>query len=186
MAVIDPQYFGEYRNLFLYGKPKHTFFTAAQTAALPLPDRAELSRMCSPWPRVNTLETAERYARFSVLLGKFLRLCEIAEEKSDQALCRAAESFCGEHFHDPDLSVESVAWALGVSRSKLSALFSKRHGGIKAYINLCRLRHAEVLLRNGNMSVAQVATESGFAEVRTFNRLFKAHHGISPTDYRKQ
>jgi AraC-like DNA-binding protein len=43
-----------------------------------------------------------------------------------------------------------------------------------------------VLLRNGNMSVAQVATESGFAEVRTFNRLFKAHHGISPTDYRKQ
>jgi AraC-like DNA-binding protein len=186
MAVFDPQYFGEFRDLFLYSKPKSPMFTAAQTAALPLPDRRELASMCSLWPPVSSLDKADRCARFAVLLGKFLRLCEVTEEKSDEALYRAATSYCAEHFHDHSLSVEKVACALGISRSKLSTLFSEKHGGLKAYINLCRLRHAELLLRNGNMSIAQVAEEAGFSEVRTFNRLFKQKNGKSPLVYRKQ
>ncbi len=83
------------------------------------------------------------------------------------------------------MAVDDVAQAMNISRSKLNALFSGRHGGIKTYINMRRIRYAEALLKSGNMSVAQVAEESGFFEIRTFNRLFKAYHGITPSQYRK-
>lgn len=186
MAVFDPQYYGEFRDIFLYGKPKTAFFTAEQTAAILPPDRQGLADLCNVWPRRETLENAERCAQFAVLLAKFLRLCGVSEERSDQTLYRAAVAYCAENFRDAELSVEDVAQALSISRSKLNGLFSEKYGGIKVYINTCRIRYAEMLLKNGDMSVAQVAAESGFAEIRTFNRVFKSHHGVNPTAYRKK
>ena len=79
-----------------------------------------------------------------------------------------------------------LAAAIGISRSKLNSLFSQEYGGIKAYINLCRVRHAEALLHGSRMSVAQVAEKAGFSEIRTFNRAFKKQHGVTPTEYRRK
>lgn len=185
MAVFDPRYYGEFRDIFLHGKPKTAFFTAEQSAAILPPDRKALVDLCNHYPRRGVLDNAERCAKFAVLLAKFLQLCGVADDPSDQALYRAAVNFCTERFYDAQLSVGDVAEALNISRSKLNGLFSEQYGGIKAYINLCRVRHAEVLLRSTDMSIAQVAEKSGFAEIRTFNRAFKKQHGVSPTAYRK-
>lgn len=185
MAVFDPRYYGELTDIFLRGEPKNWYFTAEQTAAILPSDRQGFANLCNIWPRRGVLETAERCARFAVILTQLLRLCGLADVQSDQTLYRAAIAYCAENFHNPALLVEDVARALNVSRSKLNALFSEKHGGIKAYINLCRIRQAEMLLKNGDASIAQVAAESGFSEIRTFNRAFKKHHGITPLAYRK-
>jgi AraC-like DNA-binding protein len=48
-----------------------------------------------------------------------------------------------------------------------------------------RVQHAANLLSNTDMSVTQVAFESGFEDLSHFSRAFKNTLGISPTDHKK-
>jgi AraC-like DNA-binding protein len=48
-----------------------------------------------------------------------------------------------------------------------------------------RIQYAANLLHNSNMSVSQVAFESGFEDLSHFSRLFKKLTGSNPTDYKK-
>ena len=48
-----------------------------------------------------------------------------------------------------------------------------------------RIRYAANLLHNSDMSVSQVAFESGFEDLSHFSRVFKKMMGINPTDYKK-
>jgi AraC-like DNA-binding protein len=41
-------------------------------------------------------------------------------------------------------------------------------------------------LRSKDWPVSRVAVESGFGNLAYFNRQFKAIHGMTPTEYRKQ
>lgn len=187
IAEFDPHYYGEFRDLLLHGKIQSPFFTAEQLEAVEPLNRQTYVDLCTEYPRRTELEKMSRRANFAALLAKIIPLCGVvADDATDEAFYRAAGTYCSEHFRDPMLSVEDVARAMNISRSKLNAHFSGKHGGIKAYINMRRIRYAELLLKNGDMSVAQVATEAGFSEIRTFNRLFKAYHGITPSQYRKK
>lgn len=53
------------------------------------------------------------------------------------------------------------------------------------FLNIYRLERAAELLQNDNKKLVDVAYESGFQSVRTFNDSFKAYYGISPTEYKK-
>ena len=48
-----------------------------------------------------------------------------------------------------------------------------------------RLSQACFLLKNTDMSIADIAEKTGYENVSFFFRLFKAQHGISPRKYRK-
>ena len=93
--------------------------------------------------------------------------------------------FCADHYRE-ELTVESVAESLGVSRSCVSHIFSCRIGvNFREYINSLRLTEAETLLGNRNYTVTEVANMTGFPTIRTFNRAFRKKHGLSPLAYRK-
>lgn len=49
-----------------------------------------------------------------------------------------------------------------------------------------RLEHASSLLRNSQMSVTEIAFESGFEDVSHFSRVFKERFGTSPVVYRQE
>jgi len=44
---------------------------------------------------------------------------------------------------------------------------------------------AKVLMQKNNMSVSEIAFETGFEDVSYFGRFFKKHTGFAPTEYRK-
>ena len=48
-----------------------------------------------------------------------------------------------------------------------------------------RLKKAKTLLRNGNMTVENVAMAVGYPNVEHFNRIFKKKMGMTPVQYRK-
>ena len=48
-----------------------------------------------------------------------------------------------------------------------------------------RVRHAANLIANTDLSVTQVAFESGFEDLSHFSRSFKKVMGTNPTDYKK-
>ena len=54
------------------------------------------------------------------------------------------------------------------------------------YLNLYRFNEACALLVKKELSMIEVAHESGFKSVRNFNHIFKKLAGMSPSDYAKR
>lgn len=93
--------------------------------------------------------------------------------------------YCAAHYKE-DLSVDSVAEQLRLSRSCVSHIFSDRISmSFNDYINSLRLREAKEILKNRDFSITEAASLSGFPTIRTFNRAFQKHYGMTPSAYRK-
>ena len=48
------------------------------------------------------------------------------------------------------------------------------------------MERAEILLREGNMSVSDAARAVGFDSASRFTSAFKEKYGVSPSEYRRQ
>jgi len=124
-------------------------------------------------------------AYLTALIGKLLRFYSIEKTRYPRDNVLKIMEYCGKHYKE-ELTVDSVAESLGISRSCVSHIFGTRISmGFCDYVNSLRLAEAEELLPNGNYSITEVANLAGFPTIRTFNRAFLKKHGISPSAYRK-
>lgn len=90
-------------------------------------------------------------------------------------------------FLDPDFSLNYLESLLGINRHYLSQMFRfKFNTTFTVYVNDIRLKHAEYKLSNPGLeaSVSDIALDSGFKTERTFYRVFKAKHNITPNQFR--
>ena len=87
----------------------------------------------------------------------------------------------------PDFCAADLAEMLGVSQNRLAQLFRRQtiHRTPDAYIDNLRVLAALRLLREKpNYTIAVVAEEAGFSNVRTLQRRIQEAIGMSPVDYR--
>lgn len=87
----------------------------------------------------------------------------------------------------PDFNAQALAEMLGVSQNRLVQLFRHQtiHHTPEAFIDNLRTLEALRLLREQpNYTIAVVAEEAGFANVRTLQRRILEVIGMSPVDYR--
>lgn len=85
-----------------------------------------------------------------------------------------------------DLSVKALADHLEVSGSYLREQFRKGAGiSLGHFVRSMRLIAATRLLRESNLSVRQVAEQSGFGSFTAFSRAFGQVYGASPSVYRR-
>lgn len=92
-----------------------------------------------------------------------------------------------ETHYTEDLSLEILSKEFGVSRFTLSRLFTdKLHTTFPYYVNSKRLEYACSLLLSTDLSVTQIALDSGFGSSRTFFREFKEAYHTTPREYRKK
>lgn len=85
-----------------------------------------------------------------------------------------------------DLSVEQLADLAGFSKYHFERLFKSSMGiSCYQYITKRRVMMAQELLGNTDLSVMDIALQSGFFSLSTFNRVFKDINKCSPTEYRK-
>ena len=56
---------------------------------------------------------------------------------------------------------------------------------VYAYLRTYRLQIAEKLLREGNLSVGEIATEIGYTNPNKFTSAFRGEYGMTPTEYKK-
>ncbi len=90
-----------------------------------------------------------------------------------------------EHARD-DISLEQLAARHFISKYHLSRIFSRITGyTFRDYLILHRLSIAKDLLVHTGKSVSEVCQLSGYSNVNHFIRIFKAHEGVSPHQYRK-
>lgn len=84
------------------------------------------------------------------------------------------------------LMLKDISGYLGISKSRFSHLF-KEYTGITFvdYLAEERIRHAQNLFLNPKAQIIDIAFDSGFASISSFNRAFKKVTGLSPSKFRE-
>lgn len=86
-----------------------------------------------------------------------------------------------------EISLDKMAFDLGVSKYVLSRLFAKTfHCNFNKYINDVRINYAVAALENTKESITNICLDAGFASQRTFNRVFKERYKVTPKEYRNR
>lgn len=85
------------------------------------------------------------------------------------------------------LSIRDLASYAGLNRSAFCAFFKQEFGTtFLAYLNALRIERACELLRRGELSVSEVAYESGFGSLTHFSRTFRKLKTCSPSKWAEQ
>jgi AraC-like DNA-binding protein len=89
-----------------------------------------------------------------------------------------------QHFDDPDLSLTQIAKASGFPSKIISDTISSQFDtNVKSYINQIRVVEAQRLLQESELNISEIAYKVGFNSPGSFNRVFKNHTSLSPTEY---
>jgi two-component system response regulator YesN len=87
---------------------------------------------------------------------------------------------------DDRLSIEALAKRFLKSPSALKKIFkADRHIPIHEYIVRKRMQFARQLLRQNELSISEIASITGYAELSNFSRDFKKYFGRSPRGFLK-
>jgi len=86
-----------------------------------------------------------------------------------------------------ELTVDEAAEATGYGKSNFCKVFKRVTGNsFHKALNVRRIGVAKSLLGETDMSVAAIAEAVGFAETKTFCRVFREQENTTPTAYRKK
>lgn len=130
-----------------------------------------------------------------------LSLCDLAGQGTPatqaEALRDRIRAYVGRHLHDASLSIDSIALALNCSKRLLHKSFGEgnaesegeRGDTLAQYILRRRLDGCMRELRDpaqAARSITEIAFSWGFNSSAHFSRAFRAHAGVSPSDYRQR
>jgi AraC family transcriptional regulator len=88
---------------------------------------------------------------------------------------------------DDDLTLEQMAEAADLGRTRFSEMFRKSTGqSPHQFVLGHRVERAKEMLRSAEVRVLDVAVACGFKTQQHFARVFRRACGISPTEYRLQ
>ncbi|MCI5049279.1 MAG: helix-turn-helix transcriptional regulator [Rickettsiales bacterium] len=89
-------------------------------------------------------------------------------------------------YRELGINRESLAQHVGVNEQALSkALNGHFQKSFNEYVNRYRIEEAKERLLNEKTAVTVIAFEVGFNSIASFNRVFRAMVGTSPTEYRQ-
>ena len=121
------------------------------------------------------------------LLEKAIDLREKAQPRKYDTLLKQAQDYIEAHYHEYDISLNSVAASVNLSPNHFSAIFSQELGEtFIEYLTKIRMEKAKELLSTTDGPVADLAYQLGWASSNYFCTVFKKYTGVTPLQYRKQ
>jgi AraC-like DNA-binding protein len=105
------------------------------------------------------------------------------------ARLRAVLDQLARSFHEPELTLATVAKGQRMSPRYLQRLLETAGTSFTACVNEMRLQRAFALLtqaRAGECRISDIALQAGFSDISYFNRLFRSRFGDTPTGVRSQ
>jgi AraC family transcriptional regulator, regulatory protein of adaptative response / methylphosphotriester-DNA alkyltransferase methyltransferase len=88
---------------------------------------------------------------------------------------------------DPDLSLARVAHEIATSRRQLQRALAEVGGtSFSRELQRIRMAHAAELLLEGSLPIQTVAGAVGYRQAAQFAKVFRRHHGESPSSFRRQ
>ena len=150
-------------------------------------DLSDKTQLINQLVTTQSTETLKLTAILHLLFAELERQTEFVENsRSDNSLYHAAINYISENFRN-DITLCDMAKSLGYHEKYLSTtLHSLTKMNFRTFLATYRINHAKSLLRGTEDTVAQIAMESGFSSLNTFNRVFKSATGKTPSEYRKR
>lgn len=123
--------------------------------------------------------------------GLVLELMGMATRRSAEGLSpkpprwlREAREFINENFRER-ISLLSLAALVDVQPAYLARVFRKHYQcTLGHYVRRLRLNHASKELGHSSVSLADIATATGFYDQSHFTHAFKLHTGVTPAEFR--
>lgn len=173
LCIFSPNLVKEYSTRTIGKVPQDNFF---------VPQLYLVDALCNLTPE-HTI-TQKKGALYS-LCGEFDTNRAYSTYLSDNdKLLDKIFAFVDENFTS-DCSLKRLSKMIGYDYAYLSRCFHKIVGlPYKAYVNHCRLSYACYLLENTDYTIIQCALESGYESLRSFNRNFKIHFNMTPSEYK--
>jgi len=107
------------------------------------------------------------------------------KDQNQNAIINRIVEYVNVNYQRP-FTIKDMARTLNVSTSYASRTFSETMGmSIKSHINEIRMYHAQYLFRYTNLPVSAVAEQVGYADVRSFYKMFEKHFGITSSQLRR-
>lgn len=98
-------------------------------------------------------------------------------------LIRQMERYILDHLLEP-ITVREIAESVGRHPNYCGMVFRREKGcGLQEYIHRLRLEHAVNLMREGDLTIGEIALQSGYHDIYYFSRVFKNIKGVSPSAY---
>lgn len=126
-------------------------------------------------------------AYVQILLARSIEKLQLIEKSKTegQDIIYQAVAYIAKNFRE-EISLNSMAKALGVNKYSLSRVFSGVfHSNFKQYLNEQRLNYVSNLLECTDKNITEICMDAGFESQRTFNRVFHERFKMTPREYRK-
>jgi AraC-like DNA-binding protein len=113
-------------------------------------------------------------------------VCERVSVKGNRRIKECVIGFVEKNYTNTELSVSVIADSMAMHPRYISSAFKKQTGlGLLDYIMDFRIKKSKALLSETNANVEKIANAVGYANARTFTRVFKSIEGVTPTKYRE-
>jgi len=107
---------------------------------------------------------------------------EIVSEK--EKFLQKVVAYIQDHMTDSQLSVETLSAYLSISRASLYNRMLEFTGTTPVeFIRSVKLERAAYLLKKSDMTIAEVAYETGFANPNYFTKVFKTKYKLTPSEF---
>ena len=91
-------------------------------------------------------------------------------------------------FLDPKFERQTIMDRFDLSKERVGSVFSKgsEYAKLSNYIQQLRLEYAaQLLAKQPDMSIVQIAAESGFSSHKYFSERFRLHYSMTPSEFRR-
>lgn len=127
----------------------------------------------------------EIYSYMEELLERALALRDKESENQSRYLMKKGLEYIEANFSDENLSLNSVAGAIGVSANYFSSIFSQEmNRTFIEYVTKKRMEKAKKLLKQTEKHSGEIAAEVGYKDPHYFSFVFKKTVGCTPREYR--
>lgn len=180
LLVFSPDEFSGFEKLFKSKRPTHPVIYKCSDSIQTV---------------MHAINTTDFYAEYgeqklfgymTVLLSEIFPQLELCDRtRSDTDNIQRILQYCSVNYMNK-ITLDVLSQDLYINRYHISHIFNDALGmSITDYINTLRIIQAERLLRKDHFSIAEIAQAVGFSNQRTFNRVFLAKKGMTPSEFRK-
>ena len=136
----------------------------------------------------NLIDNVRRLrGKFSGAVQQENRMENIEIKDNDDALMERIMKSINAHISESDFNVDSLCSDVGISRAQLHRKMKEMTGIASGkFLRNLRMEQVARLLRESKVNVSQVAYRVGYADQAHFSTAFKAHFGLSPSEYAEQ
>lgn len=185
LIMADPQILPEFSSLFTDHLPKSNIIKGAA-------NDPELRALIEKISELST-HSNEPYKDI-ILRGYLLSFLGMLFDKTEFKKINAEDihaigsvmNYCIKHYAE-NLSLDVLERKLHINKYYISHIMNQKlNMGFNDYVNSIRISSACKKLTESNLPITEISEAVGFNTVRTFNRAFAKHMGMSPRDYRSQ